>query len=194
MCLLYGFLLNGRRTVTVLSVCVVLAGLSKLAFLWFIQYRAEHPDDLKGLFGVLVGVLIVKQAGSELSLVAALTLVTQFTDAAGSPGILYAIYLSCFDLGDVASAQLSTQMGYATIGKTAYSTPGALSNSNLAAIVKAASASKTLGVVFVLLVLAQSAVALRRGGAEIDNHGGLNDEEVLLREDDRKSEIGSREF
>jgi hypothetical protein len=57
----------------------------------FTACRRAHPDDLDGAFGVLCGVLALKQAGMELSLVAALVLVTQFSDAAGRPGVLYAV-------------------------------------------------------------------------------------------------------
>jgi hypothetical protein len=64
-------------------------------------------------------------------------------------------YLSFFDLGDVVSLQLSTVMGYAVVGKDAYSTPGALSNDEMAAVVKASAVAKVVSVVFISLILFQ---------------------------------------
>mmetsp|Transcript_11818 Transcript_11818/g.30374 ORF Transcript_11818/g.30374 Transcript_11818/m.30374 type:complete len:588 (+) Transcript_11818:168-1931(+) len=168
LCVLYGVLLSGRRTSIVLAACVVLSGATRLAFLWFTYYRARHPADLRGAFGVLSGVLAVKQVGSELALVAALTLVTQFSDHAGKPGVLYAIYLSFFDLGDVAGVQLSTQLGYAVIGRSAYTTAEPLSNANLGAIIKAAAACQICSVVFVVLVVVARRPPPARHDSEAD--------------------------
>eukprot|EP00041_Stephanoeca_diplocostata_P038306 m.1497428 g.1497428 ORF g.1497428 m.1497428 type:complete len:238 (-) comp25198_c0_seq26:115-828(-) len=130
----YGVVLNAKNVLSVLAVTTVLSGAAQLANLIFIDYSSRNPEDVKGNFGVAVGVMVLTSTVSQLAFVSLLVMITQFCYM--QYGTLYGLYLSFLDLGDVGSSLLSGQLGNGVVGKHIFQTAVVLPAASLSKLVR----------------------------------------------------------
>lgn len=143
----------GYRTIAVIAVCTVLAGAASFAMLAYVRYTEDHPDDTNGAFGTYAGAMVVSQVVGQLGVVSVFAMITEAANSSARPGMLYALYLSAFDVGDVISLILSTQFAYAIVGRTAYNTEIILLPGELSRLIQAAGYVKMGSVVLVFILI-----------------------------------------